>query len=79
MGQESGCGQAPHLLLLLGAEAASGDEELPLVRRELPAQQRQVPRPVRHRAQQRVHVGRGEGRLDPRRVGHARRLYPPCA
>ncbi len=77
--QESGCGQAPRLLFLFGRQAASGDEELPLVRLELPAQQREVPRAVRHRAQERVHVGRGEGRFDPRCVDHARRLNPPCA
>ena len=72
VGQQSVSGQPPGRLLLLGGEAASGDEELALIGRQLRAQQGQVARPVRHRAQQGVHVGRGERRLDPRRVGHAR-------
>ncbi len=75
--QESGCGQTPSLLFLFGRQAASGDQQLALVRLELPAQQRDVPRAVRHRAQERVHVGRGEGRFDPRCLGHARRPQPP--
>ena len=79
MSQEGGCGQAPRLFLLFGPEAASRDEELPLVRLELRPEQRQVPRPVRHGAQERVHVGRGEGRFDLQCVDHARRLNPPCA
>ena len=79
VGQQSVGGQPPGPLLLLGGEAASGDEELALIGRKLRAQQGQVARPVRHRAQEGMHVGRGERRLDPRRVGHARRPISPCA
>ena len=39
LSQESGCGQAPRLHFLFGRQAASGDEELPLVRLEVPTQQ----------------------------------------
>ena len=56
--RQGGDRQRTRLGHLIGAKAAPGHEQLFLVRRELLAQQRQVARPVRHRAEQWVHVRR---------------------
>ena len=62
--RQGGDRQCTRLRLLLGKKATPGHEQLGLVRRELLPQQRQVARPVRHRAEQRVHVRRGTGCCD---------------
>ena len=71
--------RAARLGLLLGRQAPSGHEQLLLVRREVLTKERQVARPVRHRAQERVHVGRGEGRPQSCVVDRSGRIGPTHA
>ncbi len=56
------------LVLLFGAEPATRDKHLGLVRRQVVAQEGQVPCAVGDRAQERVDFGGGERRPHARRV-----------
>ncbi len=61
-------GERTRLGLFGRTEAASGHEQLCLVRLERFPQQRQVAGPVRHSAEERMHVRRGGGCGKPRRI-----------
>ncbi len=68
---------ATGFVLLFGREASAWDQHLGLVRRQLGTQHREIPGPVRHRAQERMDVCRGEGSVHPRPLGNGRAARRP--